>query len=132
MSVTVRPFLMFQGRQAEAAMQLYTSLVPGSEILEVERYGAGGPGPEGSVMRATFSVAGQVVQCTDSWVEHAFTFTPSFSFFVECESEAQMDALWAELSQGGAAMMPLDDYGFSRRFGWLSDRFGVSWQLNLA
>ena len=70
MSLSVRPFLMFEGK-AEAAMQLYVSLVPGSEILEITRYGAAGPGPEGSVMRALVSVGGQVVQCTDSWVHHA-------------------------------------------------------------
>ena len=131
MSVTVRPFLMFEG-QAEEAMRTWVSLVPGSEILGIERYGASGPGKEGSVMRATFSVGGQVVQCTDSVGKHAFTFTPSFSFWVECESGAQLEQLWSSLSEGGAAMMPLDDYGFSRRFGWLSDRFGVSWQLNLS
>jgi predicted 3-demethylubiquinone-9 3-methyltransferase (glyoxalase superfamily) len=130
MSVSVRPFLMFEGR-AEEAMNLYVSLLPGSEILDIRRYGAGGPGPEGTVMHATFSVAGQVVRCSDSFVKHAFTFTPSFSFFVDCESEAQLESLWKILSDGGSAMMPLDNYGFSRRFGWLGDRFGVSWQLNL-
>ena len=130
MSVVVRPFLMFEG-QAEEAMRTWVSLVPGSEILEIQRYGAGGPGKEGSVTRATFSVAGQVVECTDSFVKHAFTFTPSFSFFVDCESDEQLEKLWSALSEGGSAMMPLDNYGFSRRFGWLSDRFGVSWQLNL-
>ena len=131
MSLSVRPFLMFEGK-AEAAMQLYVSLVPGSEILEITRYGAAGPGPEGSVMRALVSVGGQVVQCTDSWVRHAFTFTPSFSFFVECESRERFDALWSALSEGGGVMMPPDNYGFSQHFGWLSDRFGVSWQLNVA
>lgn len=130
MSVAVRPFLMFEG-QAEEAMRTWVSLVPGSEIREIQRYGAGGPGKEGSVTRATFSVAGQVVECTDSFVKHAFTFTPSFSFFVDCESDEQLEKLWSALSEGGSAMMPLDNYGFSRRFGWLSDRFGVSWQLNL-
>ncbi|MEZ5285113.1 MAG: VOC family protein [Vicinamibacterales bacterium] len=130
MSIAVRPFLMFEGR-AEEAMQTYVRVVPGSEILDVQRYGPGGPAKEGTIMRATFSVAGQVVQCTDSFVSHAFTFTPSFSFFVDCESEAQQDAIWSELAEGGGVMMPLDNYGFSRRFGWLSDRFGVSWQINL-
>ncbi len=130
MSTTVRPFLMFAG-QAEAAMQLYVSVVPDSEILDIKRYPAGGPGPEGSVMLAAFSVAGQVVHCTDSPIKHAFTFTPSFSFFVDCASDEQLEKLWAALSEGGQAMMPLDNYGFSKRFGWLSDRFGVSWQLNL-
>jgi predicted 3-demethylubiquinone-9 3-methyltransferase (glyoxalase superfamily) len=130
MSMAVRPFLMFEG-QAEQAMEQYVALVPGSRILEVQRYGAGGPGKEGTIMRGLFSVAGQVVQCTDSFVSHAFGFTPSFSFMVECESEAQLETLWAALGDGGSALMPLDAYGFSRRFGWLTDRFGVSWQLNL-
>ena len=131
MSTTVRPFLMFEG-QAEAAMQLYVSVVPDSEILDIKRYPAGGPGPEGSVMLAAFSVAGQVVHCTDSPIKHAFTFTPAFSFFVECESRERFDALWSALSDGGGVMMPPDNYGFSQHFGWLSDRFGVSWQLNVA
>lgn len=130
MSVVVRPFLMFEGR-AEEAMRLWVSLIPGSEIQVIDRYGAGGPGKEGSVMRGLCSIGGQVVQCTDSFIQHGFTFTPSFSFWVDCESETQLADVWAALSEGGAAMMPLDNYGFSRRFGWLSDRFGVSWQLNL-
>lgn len=130
MSVSVQPFLMFEG-SAEAAMQMYVSLIPGSKILDVKRYGPGGPAKEGTVMRAWFSVGGQTVQCSDSFVHHEFTFTPSFSFFVECESEAQLESLWAALSEGGKALMPLDNYGFSRRFGWCNDRFGVSWQINL-
>lgn len=131
MSVSVQPFLMFEG-QAEEAMRTYVSLIPGSEILDVTRYGPGGPGKEGTVLRARFSIAGQVVQCIDSVVHHAFTFTPAFSFFVECESEAQLESFWAALAEGGTALMPPDNYGFSRRFGWCNDRFGVSWQLNLA
>ena len=130
MSVVVRPFLMFEG-QAEEAMTLYVGLIPGSKVLDVERYGPGGPAKEGTIKQALFSVAGQVVQCSDSFVKHGFTFTPSFSFMVECESEAQQDMFWAALIDGGATMMPLDNYGFSRRFGWLADRFGVSWQINL-
>lgn len=129
MSARVRPFLMFEGR-AEEAMTTWVSLVPGSEILEITRWGAGSPG-EGTVMRGLVSIAGQVVQCSDSFVKHGFTFTPSFSFFVDCESNEQIETLWAALSDGGQAMMPLDNYGFSTRFGWCSDRFGVSWQLNL-
>ena len=65
-------------------------------------------------------------------MKHAFTFTPSISLFVECESEAEMDATFSRLSDGGGVLMPLDNYGFSTRFGWLTDRFGVSWQLNLS
>ncbi|MFT3765214.1 MAG: VOC family protein [Minicystis sp.] len=130
MSTKVQPFLMFEGK-AEEAMRFYVSLIPGSEIVDVVRYAAGGPAPEGSVMKATFSVAGQTVMCSDSFVKHGFTFTPSFSFFVDCESEDEVARLAAALSEGGATLMPLGDYGFSRKFAWVSDRYGVSWQINL-
>lgn len=126
------PFLMFQEGNAEEAMTFYVSLLPGSEVTDVVRYGPGQPGKEGSVMKAQFSLAGQTVMCIDSPMKHAFTFTPSFSFFVECESEEEIARLAAALGEGGAALMPLGNYGFSRQFTWLNDRFGVSWQLNLA
>src|SRR5262245_61246180 len=105
MTAKVRPFLMFEGK-AEEAMKFYVSLIPGSEIIDVVRYGAGGPGTEGSVMKATFSVGGQSVMCIDSHVKHGFTFTPSFSFFVDCASEDEIDRLSSALSEGGAIMMP--------------------------
>ncbi len=126
----VLPFLMFQGK-AEEAMTFYVSQVPGSDILEIERYGPGGPGAEGSVKRATVSIGGQRFLCIDSPTAHAFSFTPSFSLFVTCESEDEIARLAAGLSEGGAVFMPLGQYGFSRRFAWVNDRFGVSWQLNL-
>ena len=63
--------------------------------------------------------------------EACFTFTPSISLFVECESDAEIERLAGALGEGGQFMMPLGDYGFSRRFAWVSDRFGVSWQINL-
>lgn len=100
-------------------------------MLDVRRYGAEGPGPEGSILVARFRVAGLEVMCSDSHVQHAFGFTPSISLFVDCEDEAQLDALATGLSEGGSVLMPLDDYGFSRRFAWVADRYGVSWQLNL-
>ena len=130
MANSVRPFLMFQGK-AEEAMQFYVSLIPGSEIGDITRYGPGQPGTEGSVMRASFSLAGQTVLCIDSPVQHAFTFTPAFSLFVECESEEEIKRLASALGEGGAVLMPLSNYGFSRQFTWLNDRYGVSWQLNL-
>ena len=131
MAKTVRPFLMFEGR-AEEAMNFYVSLIPGSEITSIARYGPGQPGPEGSVVVATFTVAGQAVMCSDSYVKHGFTFTPSTSLFVECESEEELRRLSAALAEGGAELMPLGNYGFSRLFAWVNDRFGVSWQLNMA
>ncbi len=132
MKTTVQPFLMFQGEgQADAAMNLYVSLFPEARILDTERYGPGEMGLEGSIKKASFSLAGQTVLCIDSPVRHNFSFTPSFSFFVDCQSAEEVDRLFGALSQDGAIFMALDDYGFSRRFGWVADRFGVSWQINL-
>jgi predicted 3-demethylubiquinone-9 3-methyltransferase (glyoxalase superfamily) len=130
MGVTVRPFLMFEG-SAEEAMNLYVSLFPGGEVLDVVRYGPDGPGAAGSVMKASFSVGGQTILCTDSFVHHDFTFTPASSLFVDCESEEEIERLAAALGEDGAVLMPLGEYGFSRRFTWVNDRYGVSWQLNL-
>jgi predicted 3-demethylubiquinone-9 3-methyltransferase (glyoxalase superfamily) len=121
---------MFEG-SAEEAMRFYIALFPGSEIRRIERYGAGEPGAEGSVKRADFTVAGQAIICIDSPMKHAFTFTPSVSLFVECESDAEFDTAFRELSTKGSVLMPPDNYGFSRKFGWVNDRYGVSWQLNL-
>jgi predicted 3-demethylubiquinone-9 3-methyltransferase (glyoxalase superfamily) len=131
MANAVRPFLMFEG-SAEEAMRFYVALIPGSEITSLQRYGPGGPGAEGSVMRATFRIGDQTVMCIDSPVKHAFTFTPSVSLFVECESDEEIERFHAALADGGTELMELANYGFSRRFAWLNDRFGVSWQLNLA
>jgi predicted 3-demethylubiquinone-9 3-methyltransferase (glyoxalase superfamily) len=128
----VAPFLMFQGGNAEEAITFYTSLFDDARVLDMTRYGPQGPGPEGTVLRARFSLAGQEFLCTDSFVTHQFSFTPSFSVWVEVESDEELERLFAALSEGGGVLMPLDGYGFSRRFGWVDDRFGVSWQLNLA
>jgi predicted 3-demethylubiquinone-9 3-methyltransferase (glyoxalase superfamily) len=127
---SLTPFLMFEGT-AEAAMNFYVGLFSNSEVRSVERWGPGGPGAEGSFQRAEFTVAGQRLVCLDSPVKHGFTFTPAMSLFVECESEAELDAAFGQLSAGGAVLMPPGSYGFSSKFAWLNDRFGVSWQLNL-
>ena len=76
-------------------------------------------------------MAGQEVICIDSPARHAFSFTPSISLFVECESEAEFDMTFGKLSTDGAVLMPADNYGFSSKFGWIADRYGVSRQLNL-
>ena len=122
--------LMFEGR-AEEAMNLYVSLFRGSEVTSIQRYGPGEHGKEGSVKRAEFLLAGHRLACIDSPIKHAFTFTPSMSLFVDCAAEAEFDRAFGTLSDGGAALMPPGNYGFSTKFAWLTDRFGVSWQLNL-
>ena len=131
MPTKVTPFLMFTG-EAEQAMELYTSLFDDAEVLTLTRFGPDGTGTEGTVEQATFRVADQVFRCFDSPPAHAFTFTPSFSVFVDVESAEELDRLFCGLSEGGGVLMPVGEYGFSRRFAWVNDRFGVSWQLNLA
>src|SRR5438874_13838638 len=96
----VTTFLMFEGR-AEEAMTFYVSLFRGA-VTRVEKYGPGEPGKEGSVKKADFTLAGHRLACIDSPVQHAFTFTPSISLFVECEDEAELDRSFAALSAGGA------------------------------
>ncbi len=128
---SVTTFLMFQG-VAEEAMNTYLAIFRGAEVRFVERWQAGEPGREGSFKRASFAIAGHELVAFDSPVAHAFTFTPAISLFVECADEAELDEAYAKLSENGSVSMPLGNYGFSQKFGWVNDRFGVSWQLNLA
>jgi predicted 3-demethylubiquinone-9 3-methyltransferase (glyoxalase superfamily) len=121
---------MFEG-SAEQAMQFYVTLFRDSAIKQIERYGPGEMGAEGNVKRADFTVAGRDLICIDSPIKHDFHFTPSLSLFVECESEAELDSTFGALSLNGAVLMPTGDYGFSKKFAWVNDRYGVSWQLNL-
>lgn len=130
MATSARPFLMFDG-DAQAAMDLYVSLFPDSRVIHADRYAEGESGG-GTIKVATFALCGREFMCSDSPVKHAFSFTPSNSIFVECESADELDRTFAILAEGGEILMPVDNYGFSQRFGWLNDRFGVSWQLNLA
>ena len=129
MTRSVSTFLMFTGR-CEEALTFYVSLFSNSKIENITRWSAGGPGKEGTVMRASFTLNDVRFQANDSPAVHAFDFTPSMSIFVECDSEAELDRVFAALSDGGKTLMPLGNYGFSRKFGWCNDRFGVSWQLN--
>jgi predicted 3-demethylubiquinone-9 3-methyltransferase (glyoxalase superfamily) len=121
---------MFAG-EASAALTLYAEIFPSFRVEKIERYGSGGPGPEGTVKLAEASFAGQTLLVIDSPVKHAFTFTPAMSLFVDCDSREELEAAFAKLSAGGRVLMPLGNYGFSAWFGWCVDRFGVSWQLNL-
>jgi len=127
----VSTFLMFQDGNAHEAMSLYASVFPGGRIDRIERYGPGEPGPEGTVKVAHFDLNGHRLMFSDSYVKHAFTFTPSVSLFADFASAEELDAAFARLAEGGAVFMPVGNYGFSQRFGWCADRFGVTWQLNL-
>jgi predicted 3-demethylubiquinone-9 3-methyltransferase (glyoxalase superfamily) len=127
-----RPFLMFQGGVAQSALDLYFATFPDSRMVRVEHYGPGEPGPTGTIKVAIFTICGREFMCSDSPVPHPFSFTPSSSTFVDFDSVEALEGAFDSLSEGGQVMMPLNNYGFSERFGWLADRFGVSWQLNVA
>jgi predicted 3-demethylubiquinone-9 3-methyltransferase (glyoxalase superfamily) len=122
---------MFTGDAADA-LALYGDVFPTFRVEQIERYGDGEAGAAGTVRRADVAFGEHRLVVIDSPVKHAFTFTPSMSLFVDFDGAETLDAAFARLSVGGQVFMPIADYGFSRRFGWCSDRFGVSWQLNLS
>lgn len=128
-------FLMFVGGQcgkAEEAINFYVSLFPDSEVKSIEKWKSGEPGgEEGLVKQASFVLARQEYMASENRMDHQFSFTPAMSIYVNCESEDELDRLFESLSDGGQVMMPLDNYGFSQKFGWVADRYGVFWQLNL-
>ena len=127
----IATFLTFQKDDAEEAMNFYMSLFDNSSIVNVKRWGADAPGTEGTIMHATFRLNGKLFMCSDSPPIHEWGFTPAVSNYVECKDQSQLERLFAALSENGQVMMPLNNYGFSQKFGFVEDRFGVSWQLNL-
>lgn len=125
----ITPFLWFD-HQAEEAVGLYTSIFDNSRIMDTVRHGEAGSGPAGTVMTVAFQLDGQAFTALNGGPQ--FSFTPAISFFVSCETEAEIDALFETMSAGGMTLMPLQKYPFSEKFAWINDRYGVSWQLNLA
>lgn len=126
------PHLWFDGAAEEAA-RLYTSLIPGSRIGTITRYGKAGfeqhGRPEGTVMTVEFDLGGYRLVGLNGGPH--FRFTPAISYFVMLEAEDEVDRLWSGLADGGTVLMPLDAYDWSPRYSWLNDRFGVSWQIAL-
>jgi predicted 3-demethylubiquinone-9 3-methyltransferase (glyoxalase superfamily) len=121
---------MFQRGKAQAAVDLYTSVFPGFTVVSMEKYGPSDPAP-GLIKIAKIDFHGHRLIIFDSPVSHKFDFTPSISLFVDFDQTAELDRTFDRLAEGGDVKMPPGDYGFSARFGWLTDLFGVSWQLNL-
>ena len=113
----ISPFLWFDGN-AEEAVNFYVSVFKkDSKILNISRYGEAGPGPKGSVMSATFQLHGQEFIALNGGPH--FKFTPAISFFVHCQTQEEVDELWEKLSAGGR----------KDRCGWLTDKYGLSWQI---
>ncbi len=125
----ITPFLWFDDK-AEEAMHFYTSMFKNSKLGRITRYGEAGPGKKGTVMTGTFQLAGKEFMALNGGP--VFKFTPAISFFVNCETEAEVDHLWKGFSEGGTTLMELDSYPWSKKYGWVADRFGLSWQVNLA
>jgi predicted 3-demethylubiquinone-9 3-methyltransferase (glyoxalase superfamily) len=112
----IRPFLWFNDN-AEEAVNFYVATFKNSKVLSMNRYGDAGPGPKGSVMAATFVLEGQEFLALNGGPK--YKFTPAISLFVNCETQAEVDDLWAKLTAGGR----------EDACGWLTDKFGLSWQI---
>ena len=110
------PFLWFDGK-AEEAVNFYVSIFKDSTVKSMTRYGEAGPGPKGSVMSATFQLEGQDFYALNGGPQ--YKFTPAISLFVNCETQQEVDDLWSKLSAGGR----------EEQCGWLTDKFGLSWQI---
>src|ERR1700686_3513077 len=112
----ITPFLWFDGNAEEAA-NYYISIFKNSKMGRISRFGDAGPGPKGSVMSVTFQIEGQEFFALYGGPQ--FKFTPAISFFVNCETQKEVDDLWEKLSEGGK----------KERCGWLKDKYGLSWQI---
>ena len=112
----ITTFLWFDNN-AEEAMNHYVSIFKNSRIVDLTRYGEAGPGPAGTVMVGTFEIEGQQFNALNGGP--AFKFNEAISLVVNCESQEEVDELWAKLSEGGA----------TGQCGWLKDKFGLSWQI---
>jgi len=112
----ITPFLWFNAN-AEEAVEFYVSTFANSRILSTSRYGDAGPGPKGSLMVATFRLEGQEFMAINGGP--TYRLTPAISLLVNCETQAEVDALWDKLAVGGAP----------QQCGWVQDKFGLSWQI---
>jgi len=124
----ITPFLWFDGKAEEAA-KFYVSIFKNSKIDTMKPWGEGSPFPKEQIMNATFELDGQQFYAFDAGPQ--FKLNPSISFFVVCETEAETNDVWQKLVDGGNVMMALEKYDWSEKYGWLQDRFGISWQVSL-
>ena len=135
-------FLTFVGDQcgrAEEAIKFYTSIFPNSTIKKITKYLEGEPGGTPELIKyGEFTLNGVEYKVSESNFNHAWSFTPGVSLFVECSTEEEIQTLFEKISSNeGQVMVPLDNYGsgnygFGKKFGWCQDKYGISWQLNLS
>jgi predicted 3-demethylubiquinone-9 3-methyltransferase (glyoxalase superfamily) len=112
----ITPFLWFDGKAEEAANH-YVSIFKNSRIVSVHHYGEAGPGPKGTVMMVAFEIEGHAFTALNGGPQ--FNFTPAISFFVNCETQQEVDELWEKLPEGGKLL----------QCGWLTDKYGIAWQI---
>lgn len=117
------PHLWFDKEAPEAA-KFYTSLFRDSKIIDTTQiHGT----PSGTAETVTIELGGQEFMLLSAGP--FFKFTPAISFLIACTTKEEVDTLWKKLFEGGTALMPLDSYPFSEKYGWVEDRYGLSWQV---
>lgn len=124
----ITTFLTFPGTAWEA-MDFYTAVFPGSRIVEVTRFEEGGPGEPGKVMNGVVELLDTEMMFMDLGMSEVPAFSWSTSLLVSCEEEAEFDLLFAKLSEGGTVMMGPEPVLDIRKVAWVTDKFGVTWQL---
>jgi predicted 3-demethylubiquinone-9 3-methyltransferase (glyoxalase superfamily) len=128
----INPFLWFDNQAGDAVI-FYTSLFNNSRILDIAYYGEEGAKiagkPKDSIMTMEFEIEGERFIAINGGPQ--FKFTPAISFFVACKTEKEVDVLWKSLGADGKILMKLGKYPFSEKYGWVQDKFGVSWQIML-
>ncbi|MEO1055339.1 MAG: VOC family protein [Actinomycetota bacterium] len=130
MATSIDIHLLFQNGMAKEAIERYAEVFDDFVLHRLDLYE--GDGPTGQVKVGDFEVCGRRFICIDSPIQHQWDMTPGVAPFIECDDDPEIERLFDALSDGEQVNMPLGDYGFGKRFGWVVDRFGVSWLLNIA
>ncbi len=126
----VTPMLMFKGN-AEEAMTTYVSLFHNARIAQLLLYGPNDVGPEGTVLRGRMVIGKQHIYFLDTVQKHDFSFAPASTLWVCCETKGEMDDAFSKLADGGQVLTEVGSHPFNDYYGWVTDRFGDSWQLSL-
>lgn len=128
-------YITFAGDYAgktEEAITFYVSLFKNSKVDHIVHYKADEyGGDEGMVKLATFTLDGQRYMAAENTEKHEWGPSPAVSIYIQCDDEDEIDKVYKKLSEGGKERIPLDNYGFSKKYGWVDDKYGVSWQLNV-
>lgn len=123
----MRPFITIEQR-AQEALDFYSATFPSFVLHSLQHHAEP---HDALIMLATFSIRGQELMISDSPIEHEWGITPGVSFFLDVDNETSLLSLAEQLSEEGKVMMPPGNYGFSKQFAWVEDRFGINWQLNV-